>query len=64
MSRKLPEPADERNKDKLFNSLLMFMESIHLQLGYDEMQSFHQRLVKTLRDTLWHIDDHEDVFSR
>ena len=53
MSRKLPEPVDERNKkDKLFNDLLTFMESKHLQLGYDKILSFGQRLVKTLCDTL------------
>lgn len=43
MSRKLPEPVDERNKkDKLFNDLLTLMESKNLQLEYDEVQSFGQ----------------------
>ena len=52
MSRQLPEPVDERNKkDKHFNDLL-FMESKSLKLEYKEIQSFGQRLVKTLRDTL------------
>ena len=63
--RQLPEPVDERNKnDKLFNDLLLFMESKNLKLEHDEIQSFGQRLVKALRDTLWYIDGREDVFSR
>ena len=62
MSRQLPEPVDEhKKKDKLFNHLLLFMESKNLKFEYDEIQSFSQRLVKALRNTLWYVDGHEQL---
>ena len=63
MSRHLPEPVDERNKDKLHNDFLLFMASKNLELKH-EIQPFGERLVRMLRDVLWYVDGHEDEFSR
>ena len=63
MLRQLPEPVDECSKDNFFYNLVLFMESKNRILEYDEIQSFGQRLVEALCDTLWYIDGHEDVFS-
>ena len=40
------------------------MDSKNLKLKYNEIQLLGQRLVKVLRNTLWCIDCHEDVFSQ
>ena len=61
----LPKLLTERNnKDKLYNDVLRLLQSKALRLRHDEVNSFGTRLVKALRDALWHIDGHHTAFAQ
>ena len=61
--KQLPDPVQERNrKDKLYNDLLLGLKKLKLQSS--EVHSFGERLVKALRDTLWYVDGHHEMFSQ
>ena len=64
--KKFPGRIAERNKkDKLYNDILQFLIiSRNMSLKTSEINSFGERLIKALRDILWHIDGHHEVFSQ
>ena len=65
IGKDLPDSIPEKNKrDRLYNDILQLMQSKQLKLRHDEIQSFGARLVRALRDTLWHVDGHHKAFSQ
>jgi len=63
--KKFPDRIVEKNKkDKLYNDILHLLISKNMSLKHSEISSFGERLIKALRDILWHIDGHHEAFSQ
>ena len=61
----LPDAIVERNKkDALYNAFLEFLRSRNLSWSSDECCTVGAKLIHTISDVLWHIDDHHQTISR
>lgn len=64
LSLSFPGPIAERNrKDALYNKIVTFFNSSSVGLPEEEL-SLGKKLLITLRDIFWYIDNHHHVFDR
>ena len=63
-SRAVPSQITERNrKDKLYNSIVAYLDKRELFWMSDEIHLYGNNLVKLLCDVLWYIDGHHSTLT-
>ena len=62
--RKLPQKKTEYNsKDRLYNSILDFLQEIGLDFSTNEVDNAGVNLVRTLQECLWYIDGRHAIIE-
>ena len=60
----LPDRRNETNsKDRLYNSLLEYLDKHNLKWSASEVSSYGKKFLKALTDLLWYIDGQHDRFN-